>query len=49
MDETAFRQIIKRISDNAIDEMVEDGIELNSANYQAMMETKLERFAALLS
>jgi len=49
MDEQAFREIIKRISDSAIDEMVEDGKELNSANYQEMMAEKFERFAALVS
>jgi hypothetical protein len=49
MDEQAFREIIERISKDAIDEMVEDSIGLNSTNYLEMMQEKFERFAALLS
>jgi hypothetical protein len=45
----AFKSIITRISDDAIDEMVEDGEILNSVNYMAKMEVKFERYAELLS
>jgi hypothetical protein len=44
----AFKQIITRISNDAIDEMAEDDTILNSENYQAMMALKFERYAALM-
>ena len=44
----AFKDIITRISNDAIDEMAEDGIELNSTTYQAKMAVKFERFAQLI-
>jgi hypothetical protein len=44
----AFKQIITRISNDAIDEMAEDGTELNSSNFQAMMKVKFERYAELM-
>ena len=44
-----FKSIINRISNEAIDEMVEDGIELNSTTYQAMMEIKFDRYAEFVS
>jgi hypothetical protein len=44
----AFKDIITRISNDAIDEMAEDGIELNSTNYEAMMADKFKRFAQLI-
>ena len=49
MDEKTFRELIQRISDSAIDEMVEDGKELNSTTYQEMLAEKFDRFAELLS
>jgi len=45
----AFKDIIKCISEDAIDEMAENGIELNSTNYQTKMEVKFKRFAQLLA
>jgi len=45
----AFKDIIRRISEDAIDEMAEDGTELNSTTYQAKMSVKFERFAQLLA
>ena len=44
----AFKDIITRISNDAIDEMAEDEVMLNSVNYQAKMADKFERFAQLL-
>jgi len=44
----AFKSIITRISHDAIDEMAEKDIELNSTNYEAMMKDKFERFAKLI-
>jgi hypothetical protein len=45
----AFKDIIKRVSDDAVDEMVEDGVELNSVTYMEKMAVKFERYAELLS
>lgn len=44
----AFKDIITRISNDAIDEMAEDGVILNSVNYQMKMADKFDRFAQLL-
>jgi CRISPR/Cas system CMR-associated protein Cmr5 small subunit len=44
----AFKSIINRISDDAIDEMAEDGEELNSTTYMAKMAVKFERYAELM-
>jgi hypothetical protein len=43
----AFKDIITRISNDAIDEMAKDGIVLNSVNYQMKMADKFDRFAKL--
>jgi hypothetical protein len=45
----AFKEIITRISNDAIDEMAEDEVALNSTTFLAKMEEKFERYAALLS
>ena len=44
----AFKEIITRISNDAIDEMAEKEIALNSTNYEVMMADKFERFAKLI-
>ena len=45
----AFKQIITRISDDAIDEMAEGGETLNSVNFQVKLAEKFDRYAELLS
>ena len=45
----AFKDIITRISNVAIDEMAENEVTLNSVNYQMKMAEKFDRFAQLLS
>jgi hypothetical protein len=45
----AFKDIIRRISEDAIDEMAEDEVKLNSVNYMEKMAVKFDRFAELLS
>ena len=45
----AFKSIIKRISEDTIDEMAENEVKLNSTNYMEAMAVKFDRFAELLS
>ena len=44
----AYKGIINRISNDAVDELVEEGKTLDSTNFIDMMEKKFERFAQLL-
>ena len=45
----SFKQIINRISDNVIDEMAENKVDLNSANFMIKMEMKLKKYSELFS
>ena len=45
----AFRSIMQRVSNEAIDEMIETGVELNSNNFIRLLAVKFERYAELLA
>ena len=44
-----FRSIMLRQANDAIDEMIENGTELDSANFIVMLEEKFKRLSELLA
>lgn len=47
--EICFRSIMQRVSNDAIDEMIETGVELCSNNFIHMLAVKFEKYAELLA
>ena len=45
----AFKSIMLRVADDAIDEMIEKGAELDSAHFIVMLEEKFKRLSELLA
>lgn len=49
MDEQTFRELLGRISDTVIEDMVAEDQELTAQNYVALLQERFNNFAALVS
>jgi len=49
MDEQTFRELLNRVSDTVIEDMVADGTELTAQNYVALLQERFNNFAELVS
>ncbi len=45
----AFKSIMQRVSNEVIDEMIEKGVELDSANFIYLLAEKFKRYEELLA